>query len=132
MFVNDPVADMLTRIRNGISVKLKMVEFPHSKLRVGVIEVLKREGYIKDYEVIELEGDKKNIKVFLKYNSGKSVISVINKVSKLGKRDYRSVKSIGRFFNGLGIYVLTTSKGIVSDDEARKLNVGGEILCKVF
>lgn len=129
--MTDPLGDMFTRIRNANSIGSKLVPIPASKLKVGVAEVLKNEGYISSYEVVE-GSPRSTLRLRLKYGpDGERVIRSIERVSKPGKRVYMGSTSIPVVLRGLGIYVLSTPKGIVSDREARKLNVGGEILCKV-
>jgi small subunit ribosomal protein S8 len=130
--LTDPIGDMLTRIRNAIMVKKKeVVVEPASKLKMAILDVLKREGYIEGYK-IEGEGVKKKIIVYLKYYQGKPVIQVIERVSKPGRRIYVGVEEIPKVYNGLGIAILSTPKGVLSDREAKKLRVGGELICKVF
>jgi len=130
--LTDPIGDMLTRIRNAVMTKKKeVVVEPASKLKMAILDVLKREGYIEGYK-IEGEGVKKRIVVYLKYYQGKPVIQVIERVSKPGKRIYVGVDEIPKVYNGLGIAILSTSKGVLSDREAKKLRVGGELICKVF
>ncbi len=130
--LTDPIGDMLTRIRNAIMAKKKeVVVEPTSKLKMAILDVLKREGYIEGYK-IEGEGVKKKIIVYLKYYQGKPVIQVIERVSKPGRRIYVGVDEIPKVYNGLGIAILSTSKGVLSDREAKKLRVGGELICKVF
>ncbi|MFZ8833143.1 MAG: 30S ribosomal protein S8 [Candidatus Caldipriscus sp.] len=130
--LTDPIGDMLTRIRNAVMAKKKeVVVEPASKLKMAILDVLKREGYIEGYK-IEGEGVKKKIIVYLKYYQGKPVIQVIERVSKPGRRIYVGVDEISKVYNGLGIAILSTSKGVLSDREAKKLRVGGELICKVF
>ncbi|MFZ8826405.1 MAG: 30S ribosomal protein S8 [Candidatus Caldipriscus sp.] len=130
--LTDPIGDMLTRIRNAIMAKKKeVVVEPASKLKMAILDVLKREGYIEGYRV-EGEGVKKKIIVYLKYYQGKPVIQVIERVSKPGRRIYVGVDEIPKVYNGLGIAILSTPKGVLSDREAKKLRVGGELICKVF
>jgi small subunit ribosomal protein S8 len=130
--LTDPIGDMLTRIRNAVMVKKKeVVVEPASKLKMSILDVLKREGYIEGYK-IEGEGVKKKIIVYLKYYQGKPVIQVIERVSKPGRRIYVGVDEIPKVYNGLGIAILSTPKGVLSDREAKKLRVGGELICKVF
>jgi len=130
--LTDPIGDMLTRIRNAVMAKKKEVFLePASKLKMAILDVLKREGYIEGYK-IEGEGAKKKIIVYLKYYQGKPVIQVIERVSKPGRRIYVGVDEIPKVYNGLGIAILSTSKGVLSDREAKKLRVGGELICKVF
>lgn len=132
MYVNDPLGDLLTRIRNGQAARLSEIRSPASKLRTNVLEVLKREGYIRDYNVAKNQMGAADVTVELKYSEGQPVIREIARVSKPGRRVYTQVKDVPRFFNGLGISILSTPKGVLSDKEARTENVGGEILCRVF
>jgi small subunit ribosomal protein S8 len=130
--MTDPLADMFTRIRNANSIGCKLVPMPASRIKVGVAEVLKNEGYITSYDVVE-GSPRSTLRLKLKYGQdGERVIRTIERVSKPGKRVYYGTDEIPPVLRGLGIYVLSTPKGIVSDREARKLNVGGEILCKVY
>lgn len=134
MAMNDLVADMLTRIRNGQRAYKASVSCPHSKFLASICDVLKREGYIADYSVSadEKSPNKKTLEVRLKYFEGQPVIKKIDRVSKCGRREYSSIKSLPKFFNGLGIAIVSTSKGVLSDYEARQQNVGGEVVCCVF
>ena len=130
MSMTDSIADMLTRIRNGQKSKLLNVVMPASKLKGAVLEVLKGEGYIAGYT---MNVEDKEINVELKYSRvGKPAICEIHKVSKPGKRMYSPISSLKGYFNNMGIYILSTSKGVMSDRDARKHNVGGEVICKVF
>lgn len=133
--LTDGIADMLTRIRNGQKSKLIYVTLPHSKIKYSILEVLKKEGFIKSFRTYnENESKINSIEVELKYSmNGKPAISEIHRVSKSGRRKYSAINDLQPYFNGMGIYVLTTSsKGIVSDREARQYNIGGEVLCKLF
>ncbi len=132
MAINDPVGDMLTRIRNAQSRKLTSVVTPASNLRANVLEVLQKEGYIRSFERHELSPGLAEIKIELKYHEGEPVIRTIKRVSTPGRRVYSKIKDLPRPFNGLGIAVLSTPRGVMSDNEARQANVGGEILCQVF
>ena len=132
MAMSDPLGDMLTRIRNGQRARKNSVPVPASKLRASVLEVLKREGYIRGYSWAELRPGIQELNVELKYSEGAPVIREIARVSKPGRRVYTKIKDLGRFYNGLGISILSTPKGVLSDHEARQENVGGEILCRVF
>ncbi len=132
MTMSDPLGDMLTRIRNGQRAQLKVVQSPASKLRANVLDVLKREGYIRDFQVVTLEDGKSEINVELKYFDNNPVIKVVKRVSKPGKRVYSSIKDLPLIYNGLGISILSTPQGVMSDKEARSANVGGEVLCQVF
>ncbi len=131
MAISDPLGDMLTRIRNAQMRGMDKVVTPASKLRGRVLEVLHGEGYIRGYAEIEKDGHK-HIEIELKYFDGSPVISEIRRVSKPGRRVYSSTSDIPLVRNGLGISILSTSKGVMSDNTARNENVGGEILCRVF
>lgn len=130
--MTDPLADMLTRIRNALLRKKSTVLTPASKLRENVLLVLQDEGYIRGYTRIEIEGQFPMFEIELKYHEGDPVIKSLERVSKPGRRVYSSVSELPRVFNGLGVSILSTSKGVMSDVNAREANVGGEILCKVF
>lgn len=132
MFISDPIGDLLTRIRNGQAARLTSVHSPASKLRVSLLEVLKREGYIRDYAVTQKDGGKSELNIELKYSEGQPVIREIKRVSKPGRRVYSQIKDVPRVYNGLGISILSTPRGVLSDREAREANVGGEVLCRVF
>ncbi|KZB56064.1 30S ribosomal protein S8 [Thalassospira lucentensis] len=132
MSMTDPVGDMLTRIRNGQRVGKSSVASPASKLRTGVLDVLQREGYIRGYSINEIRKGVSEINIELKYFEGEGVIKQIDRVSTPGRRVYSKIKDLPKVYNGLGIAVLSTPKGVLSDQEAREQNVGGEILCKVF
>ncbi|MDG4720380.1 MULTISPECIES: 30S ribosomal protein S8 [Thalassospira] len=132
MSMTDPVGDMLTRIRNGQRVGKSSVVSPASKLRTGVLDVLQREGYIRGYNVSEIRKGVSEITIELKYFEGDAVIKQIDRVSTPGRRVYSKIKDLPKVYNGLGIAVLSTPNGVLSDQEAREQNVGGEILCKVF
>ncbi len=130
--VSDPIADMLTRIRNGIQARHQRVDMPNSKLKVEVARILKEEGYITNYKMNE-EGKKRFLRVFLKYaGSGQSVISRLERVSRPGRSVYTPRKEIKRVLGGMGINILTTPKGVMTGREARKSGLGGEILCNVW
>ena len=131
MNISDPLGDMLTRIRNAQMRGMSKVVTPSSKLRIRVLEVLINEGFIRGYTEVEKDGHK-NIEIELKYYEGQPVISEIKRVSKPGRRVYSSVSDIPLVRNGLGISILSTSKGVMSDNAARSENVGGEVLCRVF
>ncbi|MAK61073.1 MAG: 30S ribosomal protein S8 [Ponticaulis sp.] len=130
MNISDPLGDMLTRIRNAQMRGKSVVSTPASKLRVRVLEVLQSEGFIRGFAEVEKDG-KKNIEIELKYYDGSPVISEIRRVSKPGRRVYSAVKDLPLVQNGLGISILSTPKGVMSDNTARTENVGGEILCRV-
>ena len=130
MSLSDPIGDMIARIKNAQIRNHKKVELPSSKFKIKLAEVLKSEGYIIDYMVTE---DKKpNLKINLKYNLGNPVISTIERVSKPGRRIFSSAESLPKINNGLGIAIISTPKGVMTDMDARKQKVGGEVICKVF
>ena len=128
----DPVGDMITRIRNAQMRLLNNVKIPNSRFRAKILEVLKNEGYISDYKFLADTKNKGSLSVDLKYNHGLPVIKEIKRVSKPGRRIYARATSIPKIQNGLGLAIVSTSKGIMSDNEARNQNVGGEIICRVF
>jgi len=132
MAMSDPLGDMLTRIRNGQRVGKSVIQAPASKLRSNVLEVLKREGYIRDFRTEDERKGVSELRIELKYTDGLPVIQEISRVSKPGRRVYSKIKELPRYYNGLGITILSTPRGIMSDQEARAANVGGEILCRVF
>ncbi len=132
MSLSDPLGDMLTRIRNAAGRRKSSVSTPASKLRARVLDVLKAEGYIRDYSQADFDNGKSELEIELKYHEGTPVIREIKRVSKPGRRVYVSVKSIPHVANGLGISILSTPKGVMADHAARENNVGGEILCQVF
>lgn len=132
MSMSDPLADMLTRIRNATKAKFPAVEMPLSKLKVNVANVLKTEGFISDYRILP-QGPQGILKIDLKYGANnEQVINGIRRVSKPGHRQYKTSTNIPKVMSGLGIAILTTSKGVISDKEARQQNIGGELLCEVW
>jgi small subunit ribosomal protein S8 len=131
MAMNDPLGDLLSRIRNAQMRNKSKVSSPNSRLRESVLEVLKTEGYIRGYAVVEKDG-RAEIEIELKYFDGAPVIREIERVSKPGRRVYTSVKNMARINNGLGVTIVSTPKGVMADHDARDANVGGEILCTVF
>ena len=131
MAMNDPLGDLLTRIRNAQMRNKSKVLSPNSRLRENVLGVLKNEGYIRGYAVVEREG-RSEIEIELKYFDGEPVIREIERISKPGRRVYTSVKNLPRINNGLGVAIVSTPKGVMADHDARDANVGGEILCTVF
>jgi len=131
MSLSDPIGDMLARIKNAQMRNSKKVLMPSSKFKSKIAEVLKNEGYIIDYK-INSEENKNILEIFLKYNSGNPVISTIERVSKPGRRIFSSAESLPKINNGLGIAIISTPKGVMTDIDARKEKVGGEIICKVF
>ena len=132
MSFTDPIADMITRIRNAQLRTLSTVTIPSSKFRAKILDVLKGEGYISDYKFQSDKKNKGNLIVNLKYNNGLPVIKEIKRVSKPGRRIYAKAASISKIQNGLGLAIVSTSKGIMSDNDARTKNIGGEIICRVF
>ncbi len=132
MAMSDPLGDMLTRIRNGQRIGKSIVNAPASRLRSNVLEVLKREGYIRGFSLAEQRVGVSELQIELKYNDGLPVIQEISRVSRPGRRVYSKIKELPRYYNGLGITILSTPRGVMSDQEARAANVGGEILCRVF
>lgn len=132
MTMTDPISDMLTRIRNGQRANKAAVDSPASKMRANVLEVLQREGYIRGYSLEDSDRGMPQIHIELKYHEGEPVIRELHRVSKPGRRVYSKIKDLQRVYNGLGISILSTPRGILSDGEARAANVGGEVLCTVF
>ena len=132
MSLSDPLGDMLTRIRNGQRARMAAVDSPASKLRANVLEVLKREGYIRGYTRREIKTGVSSLRIELKYHEGEPVIKHVSRVSKPGRRVYSKIADLDRVFNGLGISILSTPRGVMSDNEARAANVGGEVLCRLF
>ena len=131
MSLSDPIGDMIARIKNVQLRNHKKVQLPSSKFKVKIAEVLKSEGYIIDYKVSQ-ESNKPYLEISLKYNSGNPVISSIQRVSKPGRRIFSRAESLPKINNGLGIAIISTPKGVMTDIDARKQKVGGEIICKVF
>lgn len=132
MSMTDPIADFLTRIRNAITAQKKWVDVPSSNMKKRIAYVLKEEHYIEDFVFI-VDGEKESIRVFLKYDhNGNSVITGLDRVSKPGLRVYVGSTEIPRVLDGLGISIVSTSKGVISNKKARQLNVGGELICKVW
>jgi small subunit ribosomal protein S8 len=132
MSLSDPLGDMLTRIRNGQKAGKATIVSPASKVRASVLDVLKREGYIRGYQQSDGDSGGVEFRIELKYHEGHPVIREISRVSRPGRRVYSKVTEIPRVFNGLGISILSTPRGVMSDNEARAANVGGEVLCRVF
>jgi small subunit ribosomal protein S8 len=132
MSVNDPIGDMLTRIRNAQMRRRPKVTMPASNLRARVLDVLAEEGYIRGYSRVELKGEQPQFDVELKYYNGQPAIREIERISKPGRRVYSPVKDIPTVFNGLGVAILSTPKGVMSDAKAREANVGGEVICSIF
>ena len=132
MSLSDPIGDMIARIKNSQMRNHVKVELPSSNFKVKIADVLKSEGFIIDYKVNENENNKQNLEINLKYYSGSPVISTIERVSKPGRRIFSSSTSLPKINNGLGIAIISTSKGVMTDIDARKQKLGGEIICKVF
>jgi small subunit ribosomal protein S8 len=132
MTMSDPLGDMLTRIRNGQAARKNVIQSPASKIRANVLEVLQREGYIRGFSREEVRPGVAELKIELKYVEGEPVIREITRVSKPGRRIYSRIADLPRVYNGLGIAILSTPRGVMSDNEARAANVGGEVLCRVF
>ena len=133
MSFTDPIADMITRIRNAQLRALNKVSIPNSNLRARILDVLKREGYISNYKLLsDAKNKKESLLVDLKYNNGLPIIKEIKRISKPGRRIYAKADSIAKIQNGLGLAIISTSMGIMSDNDARTKNIGGEIICRVF
>ena len=132
MTMSDPISDMITRIRNGQRAHKSSISTPASNMRGAVLDVLQKEGFIRGYTKDESVVGKPSFQVELKYSEGQPVIVEIKRISRPGRRVYSSVADIPRIYNGLGISIISTSRGVLSDIEASKQNVGGEILCQVF
>ena len=132
MSLSDPIGDMLARIKNALLRNHKMIKLPSSKFKTRIAEVLKNEGFIIDYKIESKESNTYDLLINLKYNSGSQVISTIERISKPGRRIFSSAQSLPKINNGLGIAIISTPKGVMTDIEARKQKLGGEIICKVF
>ena len=132
MTMSDPLSDMIARIRNGQNAQKSIVACPASKFHANVLDVLQREGFIRGYKQEKQENGVPLFQIELKYDQGQPMIKEISRVSKPGRRIYRKVKELPRHYNGLGISIVSTPRGVLSDHEARDQNVGGEILCQVF
>lgn len=132
MSMNDPLGDMLTRIRNGQNARKVVISAPFSKLQESVCKVLSDEGFIRGYKVVDLENNKKELSIELKYDAGQPVIRELKRISTPGRRVYAQIKGLGQFYNGLGIKILSTPQGVMPDHKAKAANVGGEVLCQVF
>lgn len=131
MNLTDPIADMLTRIRNANSASHEKVDIPYSKIKEQLANIMKEEGYILNYKVIS-EGNKKTIRVYLKYVGKERVIKGLKRISKPGRRVYTSVEDMPRVLGGLGVVMVSTSKGVITDRECRKQKAGGEIICYIW
>ena len=132
MSLSDPIGDMIARIKNAQVRNHKKLEMPSSNFKVKIADVLKNEGFIIDYKVNKKESNKADLMINLKYNSGSPVISTIERISKPGRRIFSSAQSLPKINNGLGIAIISTPKGVMTDIDARKQKLGGEIICKVF
>ncbi len=132
MTFTDPIGDMFSRIRNGQLRSLSSIIIPSSNFRKNILEILKNEGYIRDFFIEKSENNKISLKISLKYFEGQPVIKEIKRISKPGRRVYSRAASIPKVMNGLGLSILSTPRGVMSDAEARKNNIGGEIICRVF
>tara|TARA_B100001996_G_C18368500_1_gene480686 strand:- start:114 stop:512 length:399 start_codon:yes stop_codon:yes gene_type:complete len=132
MSLSDPIGDMIARLKNAQMRNHKKVMIPSSNFKIKIADVLKNEGFIIDYKVSEKDDNKNNIEIDLKYNSGSPVINTIERVSKPGRRIFSRADSLPKINNGLGIAIISTPKGVMSDVDARKNKLGGEIICKVF
>lgn len=132
MSLSDPLGDMLTRIRNAQRSRHSVCLTPASKLRANVLDALKREGYIRGYQAEEIRPGIAQIRIELKYNEGEPVIKEITRISTPGRRVYSKIKELPRVYAGLGVSILSTPQGVLSDAEARAANVGGEVLCRIF
>ena len=132
MSLSDPIGDMIARIKNAQVRNHKKLELPSSNFKVKIADVLKNEGFIIDYKVNKKETNKADLMINLKYNSGSPVISTIERISKPGRRIFSSAQSLPKINNGLGISIISTPKGVMTDIDARKQKLGGEIICKVF
>ena len=132
MSMNDPISDMLARIRNGQHAAKTIVPSPWSTVNENILSVLKDEGFIRGYKTVDLDNNKKNLEIELKYDGTKGVIHQLERVSKPGRRFYSKSQNLPPFHNGLGILIVSTPKGMMTDHNARAENVGGEVICRVF
>lgn len=132
MAMSDPVGDMLTRIRNGLKAQKDIIECPSSNLRAGILSVLKENGYIRNFEVVAGQHGQKVAKIELKYFQGMPAIKKMKRVSKPGRRVYSNINDLQTVHNGLGVAIITTPQGVMTDHQARAAHVGGEVLCEVF
>ena len=128
----DPIGDMIARIKNAQMRQLKNIQIPSSKFRAKILDILKQEGYISDYKFLSNSNNKGSLSIDLKYNNGLPVIKEIKRVSKPGRRIYARAESIPKIQNGLGLAIVSTSKGIMTDNDARSQNIGGEIICRIY
>ncbi len=132
MSMSDPIADMLARIRNGQHAARRTILCPWSTHKVNILDVLKEEGFIRGYSIIDLDNNKKDIKIELKYNDGEGVIKEMSRISKPGRRQYFASNDVPSFHNGLGVVIISTPNGVMTDHNARQQKVGGEAICRVF
>ena len=132
MSLTDPIGDMIARLKNAQTRNYKKVELPSSNFKVKIADVLKSEGFINDYKVNQKDGNKSKLEIDLKYHAGSPVINTIERISKPGRRIFSSAESLPKINNGLGIAIVSTPKGVMTDIDARKQKIGGEIICKVF
>ena len=132
MSMSDPIGDMLARIKNAQLRNHKSINLPSSNFKVKIVEILKKEGFIIDYKIESQQSNKSALMINLKYHSGSPVINTIERISKPGRRIFSSAESLPKINNGLGIAIVSTSKGVITDIDARKQKLGGEIICKVF
>ena len=132
MSMNDPIADMLTRIRNGQHAVKRSVRCPFSTHKEKILDVLKEEGFVRGHKVIELDNNKKDLEIELKYIDGEGVIKEMSRLSKPGRRQYFGTQDIPSYHNGLGVLIVSTPQGVMTDHRARQENIGGEAICKVF
>jgi small subunit ribosomal protein S8 len=132
MTMSDPIADYLTRIRNAIKAKKRTVDIPFSKFKFSISEILKRTGFVNDFSVIELDSNKKMISIKLKYFNSESIIEGLSRVSRPGIRRYVKSDDMPRVKNGLGVVIVSTSKGLMTEKQAREMKVGGEVICKIW
>lgn len=132
MSMSDPLGDMLTRIKNGQHAKKLVIECPHSNLRESVCKVLQDEGFIRGFKTEEQDNNKKNLIIELKYDEGQPVIRELKRISKPGRRVYSKIKDLQPVKNGLGVSVISTPQGVMTDHKARNENIGGEVLCQIF
>ncbi len=132
MTMSDPIGDMLTRIRNGQKAQMKKITCPASRMRASVLKVLKDAGFIRDYREQAADSGHKELVIELKYEAGQPVIREMKRISKPGRRIYTAAKEMPRFYNGLGLTIVSTPHGVMDDQQARDENVGGEVLCQVF
>ncbi len=132
MSMSDPVGDMLTRIRNGLHANKVIVECPHSNLRASICNVLESEGYIRGHKTEDGENNKKTLSIELKYDEGQPAIRELKRISKPGRRIYSKIADLQPFYNGLGVSIISTPRGVMADHGARTENVGGEVICQVY